>query len=74
MRSARAGFTMVELIVMLVLIGILGTIAGSRFYDTQVFEARTYADQAKALIRYAQKLAISQNRNVFVRSDRKSVV
>ncbi|TYQ19738.1 UNVERIFIED_ORG: MSHA pilin protein MshC [Zoogloea ramigera] len=67
-RPDRAGFTMVELIMVMVLIGILGAVAGSRFFDREVFEARAYADQAKALIRYAQKLAIAQNRPVFVRS------
>lgn len=67
-RPDRAGFTMVELIMVMVLIGILGAVAGSRFFDRQVFESRAYADQAKALIRYAQKLAIAQNRPVFVRS------
>ena len=68
LRASRAGFTMVELIMVMVLIGILGAVAGSRFFDREVFEARAYADQAKALIRYAQKLAIAQNRPVFVRS------
>lgn len=67
-RPDHAGFTMVELVMVMVLIGILGAVAGSRFFDRQVFEARAYADQAKALIRYAQKLAIAQNRPVYVRS------
>ncbi|HEX8406269.1 MAG TPA: MSHA biogenesis protein MshC [Duganella sp.] len=60
---------MVELITMIVLIGILGAIGAARFFDNAVFEGRAYADQAKALIRQAQKLAISQNRPVFVRAD-----
>ena len=59
---------MVELIMVMVLIGILGAVAGSRFFDRRVFESRAYADQAKALVRYAQKLAIAQNRPVYVRA------
>jgi MSHA pilin protein MshC len=64
-----AGFTMIELVTVIVLIGVLGAIGASRFFDNRAFENRAYADQAKAIIRYAQKLAITQNRAVFVRSD-----
>ena len=60
---------MVELITVMVVIGILGAIGFARFADNTVFENRAYADQVKALIRYAQKLAIAQNRPVFVRSE-----
>jgi MSHA pilin protein MshC len=60
---------MVELITVMVLIGILGAIGAARFFDNAVFEGRAYADQVKALVRQAQKLAIAQNRPVFVRAD-----
>lgn len=60
---------MIELITVMVLIGILGAIGAARFFDNTVFESRAYADQVKALIRHAQKLAIAQNRPVFVRAD-----
>jgi MSHA pilin protein MshC len=69
LRKLSAGFTMIELITVIVLIGVLGAIGASRFFDNSVFENRTYADQAKAIIRYAQKLAIAHNRAVFVRVD-----
>ncbi|MYM26129.1 MSHA biogenesis protein MshC [Duganella sp. FT135W] len=64
-----AGFTMVELITVFVLMGILGGIGYARFADTTSFSNRSYADQAKGIIRYAQKLAITQGRAVFVRSE-----
>jgi MSHA pilin protein MshC len=67
--SGSAGFTLVELITVIVLVGVLGAIGASRFFDNAVFESRDYADQVKSLIRYAQKLAIAQNREVFVRAD-----
>ena len=65
MRSA--GFTMVELVTVIVVMGILGAIGASRFFDGDTFAGRAYSDQAKSLIRSAQKLAIAQNRAVFVR-------
>lgn len=60
---------MIELIVVLVLVGILGAIGASRFFDNTAFENRAFADQAKTVLRYAQKLAITQNRSIFVRTD-----
>ena len=59
---------MVELVTVIVVMGILGAIGISRFFDGSVFEGRAYSDQAKALIRSAQKLAIAQNRPVFVQA------
>lgn len=63
---ARAGFTMVELIVVILLVAILSTYAASRFFNRTGFDAAGYAEQVRAMTRYAQKLAIAQNRNVFV--------
>nr|WP_255583429.1 type II secretion system protein [Duganella sp. sic0402] len=61
-----AGFTMVELITVLIVAGILAAVGVSRFADSNAFENRAYADQAKTIIRYAQKLAVAQNRPIFV--------
>ena len=68
LRRPSAGFTLIELITVIVLIGVLSAIGVSRFFDNTVFQSRAYADQIKSTIRYAQKLAIAQNRVVFVRS------
>lgn len=57
---------MVELVTVMVVIGILGAIGASRFFDNDTFAGRAYADQSKSVIRYAQKLAIAQNRQVWV--------
>jgi len=60
------GFTMVELVVVIVLVGILGAIGAARFFDRTGFDAAAFADRSAAMLRYAQKLAIAQNRNIYV--------
>jgi MSHA pilin protein MshC len=62
------GFTMVELIIVMILIGILGAIGAARFFDRTEFDAAAFAEQNAAMLRYAQKLAIAQNRPVYVQA------
>lgn len=69
----QRGFTMIELIAVLIIIGVLGAIAATRYFDRTSFDADTFTDQTRAMLRYGQKLAVAQNRNVFVRLDGKSV-
>lgn len=59
---------MVELIVVMILIGILGAIGAARFFNRTGFDAAAFADQGMAMLRYAQKLAIAQNRPVYVQA------
>jgi MSHA pilin protein MshC len=61
------GFTMVELIVVMVLIGILGAVGAARFFERTGFDADAFTEQTRAMLRYAQKAAIAQNRPVYVR-------
>lgn len=60
------GFTLVELIVILVIIGVLAVTAIPRFMDQSVFETRGFHDETQSLLRYAQKAAIAQRRSVCV--------
>ena len=62
----QRGFTLVELVMVMVIVGILGAVVAPRFFDNNVFQSRGFTDQVKASLRYAQKVAIAQHRNVCV--------
>jgi MSHA pilin protein MshC len=57
-RSAR-GFTLVELVIVMTVIGILAVTLGPKFFTQNVFSQRGYADELASALRYAQKTAVS---------------
>lgn len=65
MRRRVGGFTLIELVMVLTLVGILAVFAATSF-DRREFEARGFHDETLALLRYAQKTAIAQRRTVCV--------
>lgn len=58
--AGSTGFSLVELVTILVVVGILAAFAIPRFADRTGFESRGFYDQAQAVVRYAQKVAIAQ--------------
>ena len=50
----------------MVIVGILAAVVAPRFFDADIFQSRGFADQVQASLRYAQKIAIAQRRNVCV--------
>ena len=63
------GFTLVELIMVVLLLGILSFFAGARLSDRNQANARGFAEQVASTLRFAQKAAIAQRRNVYVNID-----
>jgi len=51
------------------LVGILSFVAAPRLNDRNQVDARGFADQVAATLRFAQKAAVAQRRNVYVNID-----
>jgi MSHA pilin protein MshC len=69
----QQAFTIVELIAVMIVVGIMAAVATPRFFEREQFDGRAFADQTVGMLRYGQKLAIAQNRPVFVRLNGASV-
>lgn len=65
-RGKSRGFTMMELILVMVIAGILAAVAVPRLVGRSTFDARGFTDELASSVRFAQKLSIAQRRDVFV--------
>ena len=59
MMARMRGFTLVELIVVIMLMAILAAAAAPRFFDAGAFEGPAFAHEVASAARYAQKLAVT---------------
>lgn len=53
------GFTLIELVMVIVIIGILAVVVGPRFFERKVFDERLFYEESLAAVRYGQKLAVA---------------
>lgn len=64
--DAVGGFTLVELVTIMILVGILAVFVAPRFVDRRVFDTRGAFDEVSAALRFARQQAIAQRRVVCV--------
>ncbi len=64
--QAQFGFTVLELVVVMVVIGILSVVVLPRLDVLDGFDQLGYRDRVKATLEYARKSAVAQRRNVRV--------
>ena len=57
-RAGAAGYTLVELVIVLTVAGILAATMGPRLFTQSVFSERGYADEVAAALRITQKAAV----------------
>lgn len=66
MKNGENGFTLIELTVVIILIGILSVVAIAKLTGVDEFQVRGFFDSARSTVRFAQKVAVAQRANVFV--------
>lgn len=64
--NSPQGFTLVELVTVIVLLGILSVYVAPRVFDLGIFKERGFFDETQSALRYAQKLAVASGCTVQV--------
>lgn len=62
----ESGFTLVELVVIIIILGIISAFALPRFFNLNQYQQRAAYDEVASALRYAQKLAVGSGCDVRV--------
>jgi MSHA pilin protein MshC len=62
----QQGFTMIEMVMVIILLGILSVVAAPRVFNNDAVNGRSFHDETMAFLRYAQKSSVAQRRTVCV--------
>jgi MSHA pilin protein MshC len=66
LHTRQAGFTLVELVIVMVLMGVLTALGMARFADREPFAVQAVGDQLVSGLRVAQAMAVAQRRSLYV--------
>ena len=58
--TKQSGFTLVELVIVLVLLGIISVVALPKFFDAGSIREKGYCNEVVSALRYGQKLAMAE--------------
>ncbi len=64
-RAAERGFTLLELVTVILILGILAAVSAASFNQKSI-DQTWFLEQVKSALRYAQKTAIAQRRAIYV--------
>jgi MSHA pilin protein MshC len=64
--SNNRGFTIVELVVVIVVLGIISAVAAPRFFDLKGYKEIAFKDELVSALRFAQKRAVASGGKVEV--------
>jgi MSHA pilin protein MshC len=71
--TRQSGFTLIELVMVLVLLSILSVVALPKFFDDEAFRKRGYCNAVVSAFSYGQKLALAEGCDIRVRTSSSGV-